>query len=102
MKDNLNPGGFIEIDTEQEIANKKEQFKEQVTHECTYHPPRTEEQKENHNRVNVAVLHLIHVLIDICPLSAQLREAISHIKTGRNKANESLAVHVNSKSSEDS
>lgn len=77
--------------------HRKEHYKQQVTHECTYHAPTTEEQRNNHERVNAAVLHLIHELIDICPLSPQLKEAVSFIKIGRNKANEALAVHVNAK-----
>ena len=77
--------------------NEKETLKQRVKHECTYHAPKTEEQRNNHERVNAAVLDMLMKLIDICPVSAQLEEAISHFKTGRNKANEALAVHVNAK-----
>ena len=76
----------------------KQAYKERVRQECTYHPPTTQEQRENHEKVNAAVWTLIETLINICPLSPQLDEAISFIKTGRNKANEALAVHVNAKS----
>ena len=82
------------IDT---TAEEKELLKQRVTHECTFHAPTTETQRNNHERVNTAVLNLLIELIDICPVSAQLEEAISHFKTGRNKANEALAVHVNAK-----
>ena len=79
----------------------KEHYKKRVRHECTYHAPTTDEQRQNHEKVNAAVLDLImKTLIDICPLSPQLDEAINAIKIGRNKANEALAVHVNAKESE--
>ena len=78
-------------------AVEKGIYKKQVKHECTYHAPKTEEQRNNHERVNAAVLKLLNELIDICPLSPQLEEAVSFIKIGRNKANEALAVHVNAK-----
>ena len=81
-------------------AEEKELFKQKVKHECTYHAPKTEGQRNNHERVNTAVLILIYELIDICPVCDQLEEAISHIKTARNKANEGLAVHVNTKAPE--
>ena len=85
------------IDT---TAEEKELFKQKVKRECTYHAPTTEGQRNNHERVNTAVLILIYELIEICPVCDQLEEAISHVKTARNKANEGLAVHVNAKALE--
>ena len=87
------------VDTTEE---EKDLFKQKVIYECTYHAPTTQEQFDNHERVNAAVLNLINKLIDICPVCDQLKEAISSIKTGRNKANEALAVYVNSKTDDDS
>ena len=81
-------------------AEEKENLKQRVIQECTYHPPTTEAERNNHERVNAATLNLLLELIDICPVSPQLDEAIGFIKIGRNKANEALAVHVNAKESE--
>lgn len=81
-------------------AAEKANLLQRVIHECTYHAPTTDEQRQNHEQVNAAVLELLEKLIDICPVSPQLDEAISFIKIGRNKANEALAVHVNAKEAE--
>ena len=81
-------------------AEEKANLKNRVINECTYHAPKTDAQRQNHERVNAAVLELLIALIDICPVSPQLDEAISFIKIGRNKANEALAVHINAQQTE--
>ena len=96
MNENQNP--TIADTTAEEKAN----LLQRVIHECTYHAPKTDKQRQNHEQVNTAVLELLEKLIDICPVSPQLEEAISFIKIGRNKANEALAVHVNAQPTETS
>ena len=80
----------------QSIDGAREQKKRQIRELYTYHPPKTEQQRKNHENVNNATIEFHEKLIDILPPHCSQHEVISHLLgIVRNKANEALALNVN-------
>ena len=73
----------------------KEQLKTEWRKRNTYHPPKTEGQRNAHVDVGNIILEAGLSLIDVCPESRELSTALTWLTLVRMLANASLAVHVN-------
>ena len=72
-----------------------ENLKKWWTKCITYHPPRTEEQRNAHARVNEIIAKAGEDLLEVCPASEQLENVLVKLQEARMWANASLAIHVN-------
>lgn len=61
----------------------------------TYHPPTTEQQRQNHERVTAIIQVAGDELIEVCPNSRELSTALTQLTLVRMLANAALAVHDN-------
>ena len=74
----------------------REEAKKRIRELYTYYPPKTDEQRENHEKVNQATIEYHEKLIDILPAYCEQTAIISNLLgIVRNKANEALALYVN-------
>ena len=77
----------------------KTQMKAEWRKRNTYHPPKTEAQRNAHIDVNNIILEAGLSLIDVCPDSRELSTALTCMTLARMLANGALAVHVNAETS---
>ena len=80
----------------QTVGAAREEAKDKIRELYTYYPPKTEQQRANHEAVNAATIEFHEKLIDILPPHVSQHDIISHLLgIVRNKANEALALNVN-------
>ena len=84
---------MVELEVDEQAI--KDEFRDNCTKKFTFHQPKTEEHRNNHKTVNDATLAYVNALVDVCPVSDELKMAVELIGLARNKANEALAIHVN-------
>ena len=78
------------------IENIRKWWKRSIT----YYPPLTDEQREAHERVNEIIEDAGNELIDICPASEQLENALIKVTEARMWAHAALAIHSNNPDAE--
>lgn len=80
-----------------ENPEERDFFRAEVRKQFTYHPPKTDKQKEDHRKVNEAFQTIVDELIDVCPIySSQFQHALNSLMEARMWSNASLAIHNNS------
>ena len=66
-----------------------------VEERFTFHPAKTDEQREAHNRVNTLMLSTARQLIRFVPMSPELDKAIDALEIAKMRANQAVAIHNN-------
>ena len=65
-----------------------------------YHPPKSDDQRHSHLKVNYIIEDTGDKLLRVCPKCNQLDIALMKLQEARMWANAALAIHVNNPKSE--